>query len=186
MIVPKNNREESQKLFSTGNSELDDLLTEVYFSGIEDGYDYAQKEFAEKSDNKSTAAGVTLAGASGGALIGNKIANKRVLKKANKQIEEIGKEAKEKILETEKKHFRIGRGLFEKTGVDKEGQRIVKGIEAGAKESTNKVKKAAEETIKRGNRNAKLIAGAGLTAAGIVTTAGALKRKSNNRNEQRA
>jgi len=46
MIVPKNNNEESQKLFSTGDSELDDLLTEVYYSGIEDGYDYAQKEFA--------------------------------------------------------------------------------------------------------------------------------------------
>ena len=37
---------EDQKLFSTGDSELDDILEEVYYSGIEDGYDYAQKEFA--------------------------------------------------------------------------------------------------------------------------------------------
>jgi hypothetical protein len=48
MIVLKNNTEESQKLFSTGNEELDNLLTETYYSGIEDGYDYAQKEFAAR------------------------------------------------------------------------------------------------------------------------------------------
>ena len=46
MIIGKNYYEESQKLFSTGNDELDDILEEVYYSGIEDGYDYAQKEFA--------------------------------------------------------------------------------------------------------------------------------------------
>lgn len=40
--------EEDEKLFSTGDSELDDLLTEVYYSGLEDGYDYAQKEFSSK------------------------------------------------------------------------------------------------------------------------------------------
>lgn len=41
--------DESEKLFSTGNEELDAILEEVYYSGIEDGYDYAQKEFSEKS-----------------------------------------------------------------------------------------------------------------------------------------
>jgi hypothetical protein len=47
MILLKNNyyEEEDEKLFSTGNDELDDILTEVYYSGIEDGYDYAQREF---------------------------------------------------------------------------------------------------------------------------------------------
>ena len=50
MILLKNNcYEEDEKLFSTGDEELDDILEEVYYSGIEDGYDYAQKEFAEKS-----------------------------------------------------------------------------------------------------------------------------------------
>jgi hypothetical protein len=43
--------EESEKLFSTGDSELDSLLEEVYYSGIEDGYDYAQKEFAYTQDD---------------------------------------------------------------------------------------------------------------------------------------
>jgi hypothetical protein len=46
MIVYKNDYEEDEKLFSTGDSELDDILEEVYYSGIEDGYDYAQREFA--------------------------------------------------------------------------------------------------------------------------------------------
>ncbi len=35
-----------EKIFSTGDSELDNILEEVYYSGISDGYDYAQKEFA--------------------------------------------------------------------------------------------------------------------------------------------
>jgi len=50
---------EDQKLFSTGNDELDAILEEVYYSGIEDGYDYAQKEFA--SVRKATKAGKMLA-----------------------------------------------------------------------------------------------------------------------------
>ena len=50
MILLKNNYyEEDEKLFSTGDLELDDILEEVYYSGISDGYDYAQREFAEKS-----------------------------------------------------------------------------------------------------------------------------------------
>ena len=46
MIIGRNYYEENQKLFSTGNEDLDTILEEVYYSGIEDGYDYAQKEFA--------------------------------------------------------------------------------------------------------------------------------------------
>lgn len=46
MILYRNSYREDEKLFSTGDSELDNLLTEVYYSGLEDGYDYAQKEFA--------------------------------------------------------------------------------------------------------------------------------------------
>ena len=41
------------KLFSTGNNELDSLLTEVYYSGIEDGYDYAQREFADDDEEEN-------------------------------------------------------------------------------------------------------------------------------------
>ena len=65
MILLKNNYyEEDEKLFSTGDSELDDILTEVYYSGLEDGYDYAQREFGEKKISDTEAAGkaVTKAG----------------------------------------------------------------------------------------------------------------------------
>lgn len=46
MIIKKH-----EKLFSTGDDQLDSILEEVYYSGIEDGYDYAQKEFANKTQN---------------------------------------------------------------------------------------------------------------------------------------
>lgn len=47
MIEFRNKYEENEKLFSTGDEDLDDLLQEVYYSGIEDGYDYAQREFTK-------------------------------------------------------------------------------------------------------------------------------------------
>lgn len=53
MILFKNNSyEDDERLFSTGDSELDDILTEVYYSGIEDGYEYAQREFGKKQATK--------------------------------------------------------------------------------------------------------------------------------------
>ena len=48
MILLKNNYEEDEKLFSTGDDELDEILEEVYYSGLEDGYDYAQREFSKR------------------------------------------------------------------------------------------------------------------------------------------
>ena len=42
--------EEEEKLFSTGNEELDALLEKVYSEGVEDGYDYAQKEFSNSDE----------------------------------------------------------------------------------------------------------------------------------------
>ena len=50
MIIYKNRAEEDERLFSTGNEELDDILEEVYYSGISDGYNYAQKEFGVIQD----------------------------------------------------------------------------------------------------------------------------------------
>ena len=40
--------EEEERLYSTGNDELDDLLERAFC----DGYQYAQVEFAEKEDKK--------------------------------------------------------------------------------------------------------------------------------------
>lgn len=47
MIIKK-----QEKLFSTGDGQLDSILEEVYYSGIEDGYNYAQKEFSKKDKPK--------------------------------------------------------------------------------------------------------------------------------------
>ena len=41
------NEELNEKMFSTGNEELDTLLEKVYSEGVEDGYDYAQKELRQ-------------------------------------------------------------------------------------------------------------------------------------------
>ena len=72
MILLKNNYyEEDERLFSTGDSELDDILEEVYYSGISDGYDYAQKEFAKKSEEeKKQSRKEALEGAGAGILVG--------------------------------------------------------------------------------------------------------------------
>ena len=65
MIVHKNYVED-ERLFSTGNSKLDDILTEVYYSGISDGYEYAQKEFGKKKAKKEDKVGA----AAGGGVLG--------------------------------------------------------------------------------------------------------------------
>ena len=84
MILFKNNYyEEDEKLFSTGDSELDNILEEVYYSGIEDGYDYFQKEFAEEDKKKdgrgrTIAAGTVAAGGAALALGSKKIPEKAI------------------------------------------------------------------------------------------------------------
>ena len=53
MILPRINYYEEERLFSTGNSDLNDILEEVYYSGLEDGYDYFQKEFTRNKENRA-------------------------------------------------------------------------------------------------------------------------------------
>jgi ElaB/YqjD/DUF883 family membrane-anchored ribosome-binding protein len=50
--IKNKKQQQQQKSFSTGNEELDLILQEVYYSGLEDGYDYAQREFSEPSGLK--------------------------------------------------------------------------------------------------------------------------------------
>lgn len=40
-----------ERLFSTGNEDLDLLLEEVYYSGLEDGYELCQREFSDDDDD---------------------------------------------------------------------------------------------------------------------------------------
>ena len=79
---------ENEKLFSTGNDELDDLLQEVYYSGIEDGYDYAQKEYSDK-EKAGTAAGGALAGAGAAGYGITKLAKAKASRHAKKELAEI-------------------------------------------------------------------------------------------------
>ena len=41
-----------EKIFSTGDAELDELLEKVYSAGIEDGYNYAHEERLYSDDEK--------------------------------------------------------------------------------------------------------------------------------------
>lgn len=75
MILLKNNYyEEDERLFSTGNDELDELLEEVYYSGLEEGYDCAQEErlFAKKKseEEKKKSKKATIEGIGAGMLVG--------------------------------------------------------------------------------------------------------------------
>ena len=107
MIISKNNYyKENEKLFSTGDSELDELLEEVYYSGIEDGYDYAQREYAEKeskdgSGAAAAGAGIAAAGVGGGAIM-TKAGKKRIYNKAAKESAEIKNLAASEINAAEK------------------------------------------------------------------------------------
>lgn len=48
----ENNYYDDERLFSTGDPELDDILEEVYYSGIEEGYECFQKEFNKHKLNQ--------------------------------------------------------------------------------------------------------------------------------------
>lgn len=146
MIVLKNNYVEGERLFSTGNDELDDILEEVYYSGIEDGYDYAQREFAEKRETQTNNKGlssrenkaaistgaITLSAGSLAAEIANEIADKKANKRYKKSLKAI-----EKNLENAEART--------KESVDKEIQNLKK----AAREQMEKVPKASPEEVAR-------------------------------------
>lgn len=126
MILLKNNHyEEDEKLFSTGDSELDNILEEVYYSGIESGYEYAQKEFAQTQDsekkpnNKGLNAGLAVAGttaAAGTGLAGYSIAK---TKKNFKNFLANDAKAAELAKEGKIKLSRIGNIQGNGGGIDK-------------------------------------------------------------------
>lgn len=101
MILLKNNYyEEDEKLFSTGDSELDDILEEVYYSGISDGYDYAyeERDFAkseEKEDKGGSGAGIAATGGltAGGVLLHGERKGDRVINQAIEEGDAIRKGA---------------------------------------------------------------------------------------------
>lgn len=181
-----NNMTGKEKLFSTGNSELDNLLTEVYYSGIEDGYDYAQKEFAKKEgDSKAEVAGVVATGAGVGALIGNKLNAKKYIKKAKKEAEDVVSEAEKKAEEivkaAEEKEMKKGPKKIARIFKNKDNtveltQAEAAKIKSEAKGKSEEILKAAEGKVAKMSKRNKALAGAGLVAGGALLTGSAIKK----------
>ena len=162
---------DDEKLFSTGDSELDDLLEEVYYSGLEDGYDYAyeEREYAENEDKESSA-GVAAAGAaSAGGVYGiGKLRAKKVVKKAAKEargiteaagkeagniVKSAGEKANKHVADVAEKQMLAERNagsfigeLAEKVGKKKrakEAQKVAENIKAEGKKKAEEVVKGA-------------------------------------------
>lgn len=175
-----------EKLFSTGNSELDNLLTEVYYSGIEDGYDYAQKEFAKKEgDSKTEVAGVVASGAGAGALIGGKLHAKKVTRKAQKEAEGVVSEAEKKAADIVKavEEKEMKRGPKEIARIFKKKDKTVElaqaeaaKVKSEAKGKSEEILKAAEGKVAKMSKRNKALAGAGLVAGGALLTGSAIKK----------
>ncbi len=162
MILLKNNHYE-ERIFSTGNSELDDILEEVYCSGIEDGYDYAQKEFTNSVamenkilDNISERVELdprrnmrdTIIGARADANFDTHMAGdrlKRILgvKKGSKKAKQIDKAVRKKYAQQEKAQNKVLQ-LLDKRGADgvkKAIERHKEGIAHGLRGARSIVKR---------------------------------------------
>ena len=171
MILLKNNySKEDEKLFSTGNEELDDILQEVYYSGLEDGYDYAQKEFAQTQDsemkpnNKGLNAGLAVAGATAAAgtgLAGYSIAktkkNFKNFLANDAKATELAKEGKIKLSRIGNIQGKGGEGVTKAMEFAKNNKRLYKAGTAGM-----------------------IAAGTGLLATGGLLAAKKIKNKKNN------
>lgn len=184
---------DEEKLFSTGDSELDEILEEAYYSGLEDGYDYAyeEREYAEKEEDKESSAGVAAAGAgaAGATLaVGKRRAKKAVAKgekEANRLLEEAGskgKALKAKVDEAYMNARASEGGLFDmiknevkyKKGSKAAGQEA-ESLLSKAKFEGGKVKKLAGERAEKIGKRSKVAAAAVLGTGGLIAAGKAIK-----------
>lgn len=161
-----------RKLFSTGDPELDDILEEVYYSGISDGYDYAYQEklYAESEDE--SAADVAAAGglAAAGTYGIGKLRSNRAIKKGTAEATE---RASKYFKNAEEEAFKNSRG-------GSLTRKVQKKLNAAAKEAEN-ISRAgraeAEARAKSIGKKSKIGAAAVLTASGLLATGKALKNR---------
>lgn len=183
--------ETKEKLFSTGNEELDNLLAEVYYSGIEDGYDYAQKEFGARERKQRRKAQRK---EQNSVMHANKAANKA------KQAEKLAREAStveeakaaESVLATSNKlantaiseaggNASVVEKAMENKGVNPkkvEGKIKFANAKAQLAKTFKEGQKKATELGKKGLEVAKknpLATAAVTTTAGALVAAGAIK-----------
>lgn len=180
MIIYKNSYcEESERLFSTGNPDLDDLLEEVYYSGISDGYDYfelEQREFARNKHNKTNAvkAGTEKAVAQGKAAVENAArldtVAREIAEKHNGDVDSFLKSLKDQKRYNEYKSYK---SRFSSGQGREDLENVLKGMKAS---DASTVKKAAQGV----EANAK-VAGDAVNALGktreSVAKAGGLTRE---------
>ena len=144
-------QEEEERLYSTGNDELDELLERAFC----EGYEYAQKEFAEKEEKKekkhtgakvaAIGGGTAVAGA-GGIYGADKLG--KVLAKKGSEMEDTVKKTvgKDGVVD-----YRTKSGKFaskEQKRVAEQGASMKKAGEVMQK-PMNFVRKTAKQVIKK-------------------------------------
>ena len=201
-ISMENYYDEQERLFSTGDEELDDILEEVYYSGIEDGYDYAyeEREYAEDSDsdNKGKGAGTAVAGLGAGSLAVGGYRAKRAQAKAEKEGAERvrkavaeGKAAKMAVdnayMEGRTKTSGVISSLLNeikrKRG-EKAANKFAQGLEAEAKLDAGKMMKKGDKKAAQILKRHGIAGGALLAAGGLAVAASGLKKGDKKENNQ--
>ena len=165
----EDNNEVQEKLYSTGNDELDDLLERAFC----EGYEYAQKEFAEKKSNDEKSPenhrGLGRAYLIGGvpAMVGRH-AGKKTTAKAIKEGKDLDEAEKEGTKKAKKIGAATGAGLAA-ASLGVEGALARKVI----KENKEDIKKALEGAGVKLTKKNKKAAMIGVAAGAAGLTAGA-------------
>lgn len=174
---------EEERLYSTGSEELDTMLEKAFC----DGYEYAQKEFAEKKDEKKNHTGAKVAaGVAGTAAVAG--AGVYGAKKAGEALVEKGKKTLKEGYTKDGKSYRKG-GKFVKAdeAISERGNRMIKFGETISKpgkavsEALGKGKKAVdtayEQTKEKADKAVKEVKGKATKAKGAVTDAAKTGKK---------
>ena len=158
----ENVQEEEERLYSTGNDELDDLLERAFC----DGYEYAQREFAkeeEKKEKKHTGAKVA-AGVGGTAVVGAgtlagvaKLGENAIDKKGQNLKEEGKKLINSTKVETSNKsgkRYKVNNSYAKKSEYEKTMEKGKKLVDEGIP-LTKEVRREAAKGIKGMTEKAK-------------------------------
>lgn len=201
-ISMENYYDEQERLFSTGDEELDDILEEVYYSGIEDGYDYAyeEREYAEDSDsdNKGKGAGTAVAGLGAGTVAAGRYGAKKAQAKAEKEGAAMvdaaikkGKIAKEAVDQAYMEGRTKTSGVISTIINELKRRKGAKAANKYAEELESGALKDARKVLAKGDKKAAQIAkrsaiagGALLVGGGLLSAASGLKKGDKKENNQ--
>lgn len=205
-ISMENYYDEQERLFSTGDEELDDILEEVYYSGIEDGYDYAyeEREYAEEDSDsegksKSGSAGAAAMGLGAGTVAAGRYGAKKAQAKAEKEGAAMvdaaikkGKIAKEAVDQAYMEGRTKTSGVISTIINELKRRKGAKAANKYAEELESGALKDARKVLAKGNKKAAQIAkrsaiagGALLAGGGLLTAASGLKKGKKENNQQK-